>query len=33
VTTTIRSLDLSYPKVTDEQRALMAEARERLAAE
>ena len=29
VTTAIRSLDLSYPEVTDERRALLAEARRR----
>ena len=33
VTTAIRSLDLKYPRVTDEQRALMADARKRLSAE
>ena len=33
VTTTIRSLDLKYPEVTDEQRQQLAEARQQLSAE
>ena len=33
VTTAIRSLDLKYPEVTDQQREQLAEARRRLAAE
>jgi polyphosphate kinase 2 (PPK2 family) len=33
VTTAIRSLDLRYPEVTDEQRARLAEARHQLSAE
>lgn len=33
ITTTLRGLDLNYPKVTDEQRKRLVEARQRLAAE
>jgi hypothetical protein len=33
VTTAIRSLDLKYPEVTDEQRELLAKARQRLSDE
>ena len=33
ITTAIRSLDLKYPEVTDEQRELLAEAKRQLSAE
>jgi hypothetical protein len=33
ITSTIRSLDLAYPEVTDEQRKSLAEAKQRLLAE